>query len=206
MNQYYMLIKNKFIDFDKLVIEKYHMLGLNEVDAIILIKLQKLLDEGEKKLDASLLAPTMSLTATTISKRIVDLVKNGFITLSLSNIDASEVFCLDETYKRFANIIADDEKKEINIENSNLVKKVATLIEQEFNKVLGPNELETIKHWVFIDKYSYEKIEETVFKCVKFKKMNVSYVDVMLTDAQIPKESQPKSNLQELFKNVYRKK
>ena len=92
MSQYYMLIKNNLISFDKLMIDKYNQIGLNETDAIILIKLNGLLNEGITKLESKYLEPSMSITNNTISKRIVDLVKNGYISLSLSNIDASEEF------------------------------------------------------------------------------------------------------------------
>ena len=36
MTQYYMLLKNRLIDFEKLIIDKYSYLGLNEIDVIIL--------------------------------------------------------------------------------------------------------------------------------------------------------------------------
>jgi hypothetical protein len=42
------LIKNNIIQFDRLLIEKYYVLDLDETDAIILIRLNDLLKRGER--------------------------------------------------------------------------------------------------------------------------------------------------------------
>ena len=43
MSQYYTLLKNDIINFDQLLLDKYNVLGLDEVETIILIKLNKIL-------------------------------------------------------------------------------------------------------------------------------------------------------------------
>ena len=48
MSKYYMFLKNNLIDFEKLIIDKYSFLGLDEVEVIILVKLHKLLSTGNK--------------------------------------------------------------------------------------------------------------------------------------------------------------
>lgn len=203
MSQYYMLIKNGFIDFKTIMIEKYHLLGLNETDAIILIKLNNCLTQNKIKLSHNELAPTMSISANTISKRIVELVKNGFITLTLSDVDASEVFSLDETYKRLGNILESQDEKIEHNQSQNITKEVVTLIEKEFKKVITPLELEIVNHWVIDDKYNFQNIKAAIMECAKLKKMNVRYVDLLLKPKQ--KNIKKVENLQELFNNVRRK-
>lgn len=205
MSQYFMLIKNRFIDFDRLMIDKYHLLDLNETDAIILIKLNNLLNQGKRKLQVEELTPNMSISANTISKRLVDLVKNGFITLSLSDVDSSEVFSLDETYRRLGNLLESDDEKNTNEVNKSLTREVVQMIEREFNKILTPLELEIINHWMVEDKFSYDKIKDAVFECVKIRKCNVKYVDALLNQKEKPKVAKTHENLQELFNNVYRR-
>lgn len=205
MSQYFMLIKNRFIDFDKLMIEKYHLLNLNETDAIILIKLNNLLNQGKRKLQVDELTPNMSISANSISKRLVELVKNGFITLTLSDVDAGEVFSLDETYRRLGNLLAGDDEKNASEVNKCITKEIVQMIERDFNRLLTPLELEIINHWVVEDKFPYDKIKDAVFECVKIKKLNVKYVDALLNQKQKPVTTKPNENLQELFNNVYRK-
>ncbi|HEY8444658.1 MAG TPA: DnaD domain protein [Bacilli bacterium] len=205
MSQYYLLIKNGFIDFKNLMIEKYHLLGINETDAIILIKLQNLLQQGKRKLSGEDLAPTMSITANTISKRIVELVKNGYITLTLSDVDASEVFSLDETYKRLAYILENEEDKSSTSLNENLIKEVVMILEKEFKKMVTPTELEIVYHWVNEDHYEIENIKNAIYECAKLKKYNVKYVDLILNRKNQPTKFKTEENLQELFNSVYGK-
>lgn len=206
MSQYYMLIKNNLIDFDKLMIDKYHLLGLNETDAIIIIKLNRLLAKGEIKLESKHLEPSMSLTNNTISKRIVDLVKNGYITLTLTEVDGSEVFSLDETYKKLSNILEKEDELGKKESTNNLTKEVVGMIESEFSKVITPIELEIINDWIYIDKFSLDKITEAIQIAKRNKKMNVKYVDVFLNKK--PEVSDKKNideNLQDLFNDVFGK-
>ena len=201
MSQYYMLIKNKLIDFDKLMIDKYHLLGLNETDAIILIKLNRLLNVGTTKLESSYLAPTMSITQNTISKRIVDLVKNGFITLTLT--EASEIFSLDETYKRLSNLLDEENAESKELKSNNLTKEVVELIEKEFAKPVNAIELEIVNNWIHQDGFSFDRIEKAILDAKRNKKMNVKYVDVFLNQKPKTDKKNVDENLQDLFNDIY---
>lgn len=207
MRQYYKLIKNKTISFDALLIEKYHLLGLNEVDVLLLIKLQHLLQLGKRKLSTKELAPTMSISITTISKRLVELVNNGFISLSLSDKDQSETFSLDETYKKLGALLEQGDEK-IEVEGtSNDIKTVVGRLESEFHHLLSPLDLEVVRHWIIDDHFPVEAIEDSLLECVKMKKLDVKYIDLLLNKKEKkPATSGPAENLQELFNNVYDKK
>ncbi|MDD4212231.1 MAG: DnaD domain protein [Bacilli bacterium] len=207
MRQYFKLIKNRTIPFDSLLIDKYHLMGLNEVDAMILIKLQSLLQQGKRKLSTKELAPTMSISTTTISKRLVELVNNGFVSLSLSEKDQSETFSLDETYRKLSAILEQgDEKMEVE-GTSNDIKVVVGRLESEFKHMLSALDLEVVRHWISVDHFSLDVIDEALLECVKMRKLDVKYIDVLLNKkAKISTSIGPKENLQELFNNVYDKK
>lgn len=202
MSQYYELIKKELIDFDKILIDKYNLLELNETETMILLKLHRLLKDDNKKLDAELLEPLMSIDKMKISRFMVDLVQKGFLTLSIDK-DGNESFSLDETYKRISNIIDRKEENEIKQKEVKLAKKVVNLIEQEFKQSVSPIDLEIINHWLIVDKYDYEKIKEAVYKAVKSRKFAVKYVDVMLTQKNTVKKEEKLEDLQDLFNNVY---
>ena len=48
MSQYYILLKNGMLDFEKLIIDKYSFIGLDEVEAVFLIKLKRIFDSNIK--------------------------------------------------------------------------------------------------------------------------------------------------------------
>lgn len=205
MSPYYRLIKDKTIDFSVLMLNRYHLLNLSELDAIILIKLHELQKQGLKKLSASKLVPTMSVTANTVSKRLVELVKNGFITLTWSEDKKCEEFSLDDVYKRLSHIL--EQERSDNHEQSiqSVAKEVANLLETEFKKILTPIDLEMIHHWIFEDNFTFDQIKQAVLTCVKGKKLSLKYVDIFLNKKEATPESKVVENLQELFNNVYDK-
>lgn len=207
MRQYYKLIKNRTISFEGLLIEKYHLLGLNETDAILLIKLQRLLLQGKRKLSTAEIAPSMSITANTISKRLVDLVNNGFISLTLSEKDQQEVFSLDETYKKLGALLEQSDEKLTTEMTNNDVKTIVGRLEEEFKRVLSPLDLEVVRHWVVVDHFSVAMVEEALVECVKMRKIDVKYIDLLLNKKKIKETSQStQEDLQTLFNSVYDKK
>ena len=92
MTQYYMLLKNRLIDFEKLIIDKYSYLGLNEIDVIILIKLHRLLETNKSFLSEEIVKG-MTISEEEVRNRLVNLINQQFITLTLSG--KNEIYSLD---------------------------------------------------------------------------------------------------------------
>ncbi|MCK9537083.1 MAG: DnaD domain protein [Bacilli bacterium] len=201
------LIKNNIIQFDKLIIDKYFALNLDEIDTIILIRLNDLLKRGERLLSVRPIAGSMKINEAECGQRIVDLVKRGFITLELSEVDSKEVFSLDETYRRLAYLLeASDDTAETTIINEK-IKYTIRLLENEMKKTLSPIELEIVSRWYIEKKYSDKVIDEAIFKALKNKNRSVGYIDRLLTkeeavETKIKKPADGES-IQDLFRKVY---
>lgn len=201
----YNLIKDDIISFDKLIIDKYHLLGLDETDAIVLIRLNDLLRRGERSLSLETIAPTMKIKVEELGKRIVDLVTKGFITLELSSVDAKEIFSLDETYRRLVYLLeAEDENRQDEAVNRK-IKTTVTLLEKELKKTLSPLELEMVNRWYVEGNYSDAEIEEAILKALKYKNRGVAFIDRALASSkkQAEKPLPEGENIQELFKKIY---
>ena len=177
MSKYYMFLKNSFIDFEKLIIEKYSFLGLDEVELIILIKMNKSISLNEK-FSIDKLVKTMNANEDVIRNKIVDLINNQFITLQLKG--NKEIYSLDDTYKRLAELLEKEDVTEAKEEEQSDIHKIILLLEKEFKKILSPLELELVHKWINDDKFSYDKIYNAVLETLKLKKKNVQYVDVIL--------------------------
>ena len=102
MSKYYIFLKNNIIDFEKLLIDKYSFLGLDEVEVIILLKLNKLINSGSK-FSIEYFTKNMTITEDVIREKLVTLINNGFIDLKLVN--RSEIYCLDDTFKRLSDLL-----------------------------------------------------------------------------------------------------
>lgn len=201
MSRYYMFLKNNLIDFEKLIIDKYSFLGLDEIEVIILVKLNKLLNSGNK-FSIEYFTKNMTITEDIIREKLVTLINNQFIDLKLVN--NSEIYTLDDTFKRLASLLEKEEDDEQKEELNTDCAKVVNLIEKEFNKMLSPLDLELVHKWIYEDNFSYTKIYNAILETLKLKKNSVQYVDVILNKKeQTKQDSSSKEGLQNLFNQVY---
>lgn len=203
------LIKNNVIQFDRLILEQYYKLSIDEVDTIILIRLNDLLQRGVTVLNEEEIAASMKIDKNELGNRIVELVKKGFITLELSSVDSKEVFNLDETYKRLALILDGNRENQNKKILEAKIKDTMNLLEKELKKILSPLEREIIQRWYIEDEYSDEEISEAILKALKYKNRGVNYIDRLLhttrRDSQKAEEAveNHQENIQELFNKIY---
>ena len=208
MSQYYSLIKNGKIDFSESLLEKYVLIGLDEIDCVLLIKLQKILNDNKKATQANIisnLVKEMSLNEKEISDKIVNLINSSYISID----EEKQSFSLDGTYKRLSSLYDSEEEQNNKDENINDLRKAATFIEKECEHLLSPTELEVIKHWIEVDKYSLKEIKEATLDAIAHKKKSVKYIDAFLhkNNNQSNKPSNYDDELSALFEAaVYGKK
>ena len=205
MNQYYELLKQEIIVFEKLLIDKYHLIGLNEVETIILIKINKSLKEGKRKLVIDEIAPNMSIDSSVLANTIIDLVNRGYITVEISNVNALETYNLDGTLKRLSEVFDEANQKFLNVDTN--IAEVVNLIEAESGKSVSSLDLEMIRHWFNDLGYSKQQVDEAIYKASKNKKLSVKYVDRILAN-QNKKSASPEDNdeIKDLISRVYVRK
>ena len=200
------LIKKNIVDFSELVLNNYYKLGLNETDAVIIIKLNYLLGENKTYISPKELSETLSISAQTTSKRLNSLVERGFIKLKLvknGKGKQTETFNLDLLIERI--VKSDYEEKEVDrIEkNKTLEGKLVKLFEEEFKKPLSVLDIQTITKWLNEDKYTYELIKDALFESIRSRKLNIKYVDGILLKGENktePKKYRKTTNIKDLKK------
>lgn len=207
MSQYYILLKNGMLDFEKLIIDKYSFIGLDEVEAVFLIKLKRIFDSNIKISETVIinsLKDSMSISEKQITELLIKLINSQYISLKI--VDNKETYTLDDTYKRLASVIDDASEKEEKEVKETVLKKTVLFIEKECEKIISGAELEVIKHWIDVDKFSFDQIKEATLECLKLKKKSIKNIDMMLSkfkkNSEL-KKSETKENLQDLFNSVY---
>lgn len=207
MKRYYDLLKDNIIDFDKLILEKYYMLGLNEVEAIILIKLNNLLKKGERSLSLNEVVPFMSISEEECSERIVKLVEEGFIAIEFTNVKSKETFNLDETYRKLSLILLDENNAKASDEKKELLKETITLLEKELKKILSPIEREIVSKWYYEYQYDSKDIDEAIMNALKYKNRGIQYIDrTLFKNNNKVVQEETNTEIEELFKQVYVRK
>lgn len=202
MSKYYIFLKNNVINFEKIIIEKYSLLGLDEYEVIILIKLYNLLNSGNK-FSIDYISKTMTITEDIIRNKLVDLINNQFITLKLVN--KNEIYSLDDTFKRLSDLLEKEEDADNKNSIDNDITKVVALLEKEFKKMLSPIELELVRKWIYEDKFTYDKVYNAILEALKLNKKSIQYIDAILNKKDNTTKSTSNDGLQELFNQVYGK-
>ena len=200
------LIEKNIVDFSELVLNNYYKLGLNETDAVIIIKLNYLLGANKTYISPKELSETLSISAQTTSKRLNSLVERGFIKLKLVKNGKgkhTETFNLDLLIERI--LKSDYEEKEVDkIEkNKTLEGKLVKLFEEEFKKPLSVLDIQTITKWLNEDKYTYELIKDALFEAIRIRKLNIKYVDGILLKGEkkaAPNKYKKTTNIKDLKK------
>lgn len=177
------MIKKNIIDFTELVLNNYHKIGLDETDAIIVIKLHYLLNKQITFIHPRKLANMLTISPTTTAKRLNNLIERKYVSISLvknGNGKETESFSLDHVIELIVKADFEEKVQENSVENSNIVTRLVSLFETEFRKPLSVLDIQTITKWLNDDEYTFDEIKNALFEASKMRKLTIKYVDKIL--------------------------
>lgn len=202
------LIKKNIIDFTELVLNNYYKIGLDEVDAIIVIKLKYLLDRQITFIHPRKLSEQLNISPQTTSKRLDNLVEKGFVKMELiknGNGKETESFNLDYVIEKIIKADFEEKINESSDQNKNIESRLVSLFETEFRKPLSVLDIQTITKWLSEDNYSYDEIKNALFEASKARKLTTRYVDKILLskDEEIPERKYNQTTLIKDLKKIW---
>ena len=205
MEKYYELIKNNVIDFNELLLEQYYLLGLTEVDVVLLIKLHNLIDKDVNTIFISKLFNKMSISEEELSNCLVRLIDMDFINISLDQ-NKKEQYSLNGIYKKLSFLLSTNENDKKDYLVQERVKATIKKLESSLNKILSPLELQMINRWFYEYNYKYDDIDKTINKALINKNCGVKYIDRSLHNLLNNNEhNEDLNDLKKLFNTVYGK-
>lgn len=181
------LIQKNIVDFSELVLNNYYKIGLDETDAIIIIKLNYLLNRQITFIHSKKLSNMLSISPVTTSKRLNNLMEKGFVKLELvtnGNGKETESFNLDYVIETILKADFEEKIMESSEENKNVESRLVSLFETEFRKPLSVLDIQTITKWLNEDKYTFEEIRNALFDASKARKLSIKYVDGILLNKE----------------------
>jgi DNA replication protein len=177
------LIKKNIVDFSELVLNNYHKVGLDETDAVILIKLNYLQNRQITFIHPKKLANMLSISPATTAKRLNNLIERKYIVVSLiknGNGKETESFSLDNLIEMIVKVDFEEKISEGTEENNNVVSRLVNVFETEFRKPLSILDIQTITKWLKEDEYTFDEINNALFDASKQRKLTIKYVDKIL--------------------------
>jgi DNA replication protein len=199
------MIKKNIIDFTELVLNNYHKIGLDEIDAIIIIKLHYLLNKQITFIHPRKLSNMLTISPTTTAKRLNNLIERKYVTVSLvknGNGKETESFNLDNVIELIVKADFDEKIQEDSLVTSNIVTRLVQLFETEFRKPLSVLDIQTITKWLNDDQYTFDEIKNALFEASKMRKLTIKYVDKILLSNENNEEEVDKYNQTTLIQDI----
>ncbi len=172
------LIKAKTISFTEELLSNYNKLGLSETECIVLILLNRKLDNQNNILSIEELQNKMSISIDELSNVVIGLVNKDFIAIDMEN--AVESFSVDGAIEQLAKVLDNDSNNTLQ-DRQDLLSQIVLYIETTYAKPVSPADLMIINNWIDLG-YSYEDIKKAVLDSLKAKKMHLRYADAILAN------------------------
>ncbi len=176
------LIDDGVLDYAALVLRYYHKLGLEEREAVALIKLNNLLEERKRIIKPGKFAKMLSLSASQTEELLNGLMNKGYLTITLVKRDDGkemETFNVDYILAKVANHL----KKELEKEEENVLGRIVSHLEEVLEKPLSSLDFELVKRWVHEEGYSEKMVREAANTALEQNRLSVKAIDRILLSA-----------------------
>ena len=207
MKSYYDLIKDNLIEFNKVILDKYYLLGLTELECLVLLRLNQQKINNNNILDTNELVKKLSINSEQLTEVISGLVNRNFVELTLdldNNQVYTERFILDGAYRQLGYIFEANEAKEENNIISIEMKQTLQYLEKQLCKILTPLEINIVKKWFYDFKYPISIINEEIEKVLKRKVKNVNVIDrALYSRTKETLDDSDVSKAKDLFDKLY---
>lgn len=198
------LINKNIVDFSELVLNNYLKLELDETDAVILIKLQYLLQKNITFIHPRKLSDMLSISATTTQRRLDKLMDKGYVQIDLVKNQLgkeTEVFNLDFLVECILQEAFRKPTEPLNMPSKTKERELVELFEEEFKKPLGVLDIQTITKWLNEDQYTIDQIKDALFDASRQGKLSIKYVDgILLKQSQVETVPYKKTLIEDLKK------
>ncbi|MBN2504743.1 MAG: DnaD domain protein [Bacilli bacterium] len=194
------LIEEDIIDFNKLILKNYRLIGLTEIEAFVVIELHQQMRQGNTFLNPTKIAKNVTISKDELLEILDNLIKRQYLTIRLKKTKSgkeTEIFHMDETIAK----IISSYHKSMRDDIINQPKQYATnaeeivdLIETQFQKQLTPLEIEIIQKWLDEDKFDILEIKNALLDAIKANKFSLSYVDGILVKRKAKSKNENKVN------------
>jgi DNA replication protein len=170
-----------FINFEKLLINYYKDLNLNEKEVVVLQLINLCIEGGTNYVPPEILILKMRIRMEELQEIYVSLMNKQYI---LQLVDSSNHFTtsLDKLKSELVNFFVGQEKAK-QVRNP----KIFELVEKEFNRSFSPFEIDIIRSWIDIG-FTKEQIEKALIDANDGKLKTIRKIDKILRDYRVAQE------------------
>ncbi len=169
------------IPVNKILLDNYAEIGLDERGVIILIKLLERHRTHNTPLDFSELLSGTTLNETELTHIIQSLIKEHLLELDTHQIDGkyTETYNFEPLYSKLEDFIMLEEKAPV--KDDTTLRELFEYIEQLYGRAISPNEYQRLNSWMNDSNYQPEQIQDAVDIAYKSSITSLQYVERILS-------------------------
>lgn len=168
------------IPVNKILLDNYSKLGLDESGVIILIKLLEQNRTETTSPDFGELLQGTTLNESGLTHVIQTLIKNGLLELDTHQLDGKyiETYNFEPLYNKLEDFIVLKDKQPK--KDDTTLRELFEYIEQLYGRAISPNEYERLNSWLNDSNYQPEQIQDAVDIAYKSNITSLQYVERIL--------------------------
>ncbi|GAF23939.1 LOW QUALITY PROTEIN: chromosome replication initiation protein DnaD [Bacillus sp. JCM 19047] len=180
-------VQQKQVTVPHLLLKHYTELNMNETELVLLIQIQRLIDNGDSFPTPQTLSDKRFRLKNALKKLVSSSVKR---LLSIKNKRDDETnmvyeYCsLDPLWLQLIDYLETKQSENEGTKTEEIEGQLFQQFEQEFARPLSPIEVETISMWIDQDTYTVELIQAALKEAVISGKLNFRYIDRILFEWQ----------------------
>lgn len=169
------------IPVNKILLDNYAKIGLDEASVIILIKLLERYRTHNTPLNFSELLAGTTLNESELTHIIQSLIKENLLELDTHQIDGkyTETYNFEPLYNKLEDFIMLEEKAPV--KDDTTLRGLFEYIEQLYGRAISPNEYERLNSWMNDSNYQPEAIQDAVDIAYKSNITSLQYVERILS-------------------------
>lgn len=183
MNNYAKLIESHMISFKESMVLNYKKIGLNEIEAMVIILLYENKKHKSGAISVKTILPYVTMSESELSKIVVSLVERGYIELSI--IDNKESFQLTPTMQKLGGVIEVEHRTTDDVKTQS--REIIHYLETNYQRTLSASELLIIQRW-FDENRTLQDMMKVIDESLALKKYNLKYADAIMTKNSNNKE------------------
>lgn len=169
------------IDFQVLLLDNYKKLKMSESQVVLVLMVDRLVNQGNPLITADLLSLKMSLDIKEIDKLIADLLTRGL--MEYKTVDGKTTTSLDplkeKLFREFQLALSKENEAKTNKTIKEQLSNIFENFQRELGRSLSPMEISTIREWVSMG-YTDENIIDALKEAINQGKKSLKSVDKIL--------------------------
>lgn len=168
------------VPFSYVMLETYKKLGVTDEEAIVILMIDHLLNQGNSFINADMLSLKMGKSPNEINSIMDSLLKKGLLLYVMKGkMETSLAPLSEKCYSLFGEMIERQRSMTLGDETANSLSEIISFFEDKLSRTLSPLEKDSLSEWIH-SSYSVEEIKNALLDTLKTGKKTIRAIEKTL--------------------------